>query len=395
MVDDGVRVSEVRVGFVLLPVHLLGIHNYLRSLMGAVAMLPGKPIVPVIFCGNNRKDVSADFPGIEMVWTSLLDRKSAAWWARKILMKLTGEDVLLRRLLQKHGVTVLSHSLHLGRQSLVKTIGWIPDFQHVHLPRFFSNEERAAERAGFLDLCARCDRVVVSSENALEDLRSFSPEHAHKGELLRFVASPIAPGDVACLEEMQRLYGFAGKYFLLPNQFWAHKNHRLVIEALAVLKERGERVLVLATGSLKDHRHPEFFDSLMRLVHECDVLDCFRVLGVIPFEHLACLMRHAVAFINPSRFEGWSTSVEEAKSMGKLILLSDIAVHREQNPARGIFFSPEDEEGLADAMVAAREAFDAAEDEALQLAARSEYPVRLREFGEAYLRIVLKTVEGK
>ena len=386
---------EVRVGFVLLPVHLLGIHNYLRSLMAALAMLPGKPIVPVLFSGRRRKDVSGDFPGVTVVKTSLLDRKSVAWWVRKILMKLTGEDVLLLRLQRRHGVTVLSHSPHLGRQHVVKTIGWIPDFQPMHLPRLYSDDERAAEKARFLDLCEGCDCIVVSSGDALADLRAFSPENAHKGELLRFVASPVASSDGDCLEELQRLYGFAGNYLLLPNQFWAHKNHRLVVEALAVVKERGQRVLVLATGSPKDQRHPEFFDSLMRLVAECDVLDCFRVLGVIPFEHLACLMKHAVAVINPSRFEGWSTSVEEAKSMGKQVLLSDIAVHREQSPARGIYFSPEDEEGLADAMVAACGAFDSADDEAPQLAARAEYPARLREFGETYLRIVLKTLQGK
>lgn len=33
--------------------------------------------------------------------------------------------------------------------------------------------------------------------------------------------------------------------------------------------------------------------------------------------------------VNPSFYEGWSTTVEEAKSIGVPLLLSDIPVHRE------------------------------------------------------------------
>ena len=76
----------------------------------------------------------------------------------------------------------------------------------------------------------------------------------------------------------------------------------------------------------------------------------FRPLGIVPYLDLMSLMRHSVAVINPSRFEGWSTTVEEAKSMGKSILLSDISVHREQAPDRAAFFSPDNPQALADAM---------------------------------------------
>jgi len=61
-------------------------------------------------------------------------------------------------------------------------------------------------------------------------------------------------------------------------------------------------------------------------------------------------MRNCVAVLNPSRFEGWSSTVEEAKGMGKRLILSSIPVHREQNPPRASFFEPDDEHALADAM---------------------------------------------
>ena len=61
-------------------------------------------------------------------------------------------------------------------------------------------------------------------------------------------------------------------------------------------------------------------------------------------------MAYSAAVINPSRFEGWSTSVEEAKTFQKPLLLSDIAVHREQAPTLGHFFPVDDPLALADIM---------------------------------------------
>lgn len=51
------------------------------------------------------------------------------------------------------------------------------------------------------------------------------------------------------------------------------------------------------------------------------------------------LMKYSIAVINPSKSEGWSSTVEQAKSMGKLVLLSNLTVHKEQNPKRAFFFS--------------------------------------------------------
>ncbi len=381
-------VRNVRVGFILYPGHWMGGKIYMRNLIAALRTIPDNPITPVIFSGQSQASAFPDFPDVEIVTSSMLDGKTSAWFARKVVAKAMSQDVLLCRLLQKHSISVLSHSSHLGRQTAVKTVGWIPDFQHIHLPEFFTPEERIQRDREFRGVCMHCNKVIVSSECARADLARFSPEYAGKAKLLRFVANPMPDSGVVTLPELQKTYGFSGQYFLLPNQFWAHKNHRVVISALHQLKRSGRSFLVLATGSQTDYRNPSFFPTLVQYAADCDVQDCFRVLGQIPFEHLAGLMSHAVAFINPSKFEGWSTSVEEAKSMGKQIVLSDIPVHREQAPERGFFFPPEEPEGLVQAMVCAYEAFDQQEDATMQAKARAYSFQRLREFGDAYRRIV-------
>lgn len=58
-------------------------------------------------------------------------------------------------------------------------------------------------------------------------------------------------------------------------------------------------------------------------------------------------MKEAVAIIQPSLFEGWSTVVEDAKAMNQCIIASDLSVHREQLADEGNFFNPHQPESLA------------------------------------------------
>ena len=59
-------------------------------------------------------------------------------------------------------------------------------------------------------------------------------------------------------------------------------------------------------------------------------------------DHVYALMRTSMALINPSRFKGWSTTVEEAKSFGVPLILSDIDVHREQTDGTARYFGIDD-----------------------------------------------------
>ncbi|MGY3457606.1 glycosyltransferase involved in cell wall biosynthesis [Bradyrhizobium sp. LM3.4] len=77
----------------------------------------------------------------------------------------------------------------------------------------------------------------------------------------------------------------------------------------------------------------------------------FKHLGMIPLDHVYALLRASMALINPSECEGWSTTVEEAKSFGVPTILSDIDVHREQTEGSARYFGIRDSRSLADQML--------------------------------------------
>jgi glycosyltransferase involved in cell wall biosynthesis len=125
----------------------------------------------------------------------------------------------------------------------------------------------------------------------------------------------------------------------------------LVIEALGILKRKGINLKVLATGKIEDYRDEGYFDRLMQRAKDLGVENNFKVLGVVSLKELRSLMLNSIALLNPSFFEGWSTTVEEAKALGVPLLLSDISVHREQCSAHSAdFFNPNNSDELVQCM---------------------------------------------
>lgn len=353
----------IRVGFILssLDLRWMGGVNYYKNLLNAIYALPNRQIEPVAFVGiKTPPELLRGFPPVETVRLGALDNWSLSWIFGKLLQRRTEEDslpvrwignMLERRIsasmeleLNKHGIALLSHSGSLGKNAPIKTLGWIPDFQHRRLPEFFGEKDRAHRDFKFHRICSECDMVLLSSYAAQTDLAQFMPECVEKSRVLQFVPSAMNIEQHAPIEDIREKYGIKGAYFHLPNQFWRHKNHMIVIEALKLL---GEGVTVVCTGNTADSRHPEYFNEVMRVVERYGLSERFRILGLVPHSDLVAIMENSVALINPSLFEGWSTTVEESKLLGKTILLSDIDVHIEQAPPLGIYFDPRDAAALA------------------------------------------------
>jgi len=381
----------MRIGFApSLSQNWLGGVNYYSNLFRSVSVLDDAKTELVLFA-DPRDDCSwvPAWSRMTIVRSPLLRRGSLVEVARRVDRRLRGRDDLLAGLLRRRSVTALSHSWPLGRRR-IPTAGWIPDLQHRHLPHFFSARERARRDQEIMRFLDQCHTVFVSSVTARNDIIQFYESSGARISVLPFVAA--VPDRVARkLDALQKKYSLPASYFHLPNQFWKHKNHRIVMQAIRKLNKRGCRVCVVCTGSTEDYRNPEYFDELMREFQ--DLQSSLRVLGVVPSPDLYGIMRGAVGILNPSLFEGWSTTVEECKSMGKRVLLSDIAVHREQAPGRAIYFDPYNANELADHILGLLSSYDPADDANAAETAARELPIRQRIFAQTYLGAMRKLVE--
>lgn len=228
----------------------------------------------------------------------------------------------------------------------IRKIYWIPDFQHKYLPHFFSQKEIEERDKNFTEISRLQSKVIVSSTSALNDLKKYYPSHVAQTEVMRF-ATILPDYERLPIRPLRIKYSIPEKYFMSPNQFWAHKNHIIILKAVLLLKNEGLQPLVLFTGKEHDYRNPNYFDELKTFVTVNQLEDNIKFLGFIDRSEQLQLMKYSLAIIQPSLFEGWSTVLEDAKAMDQNIIASDIAVHREQCEHKAVYFDPTDEQSLA------------------------------------------------
>jgi glycosyltransferase involved in cell wall biosynthesis len=255
--------------------------------------------------------------------------------------------------------------------------GWIPDFQHRYLPELFPSEEIQRRDTCIGRLAEEAPRVVLSSESAAEDFRRFYPAHADKATVWRFSVPPLEIDDDSDATPP--------RFLLVCNQFWAHKNHLVIFQALRLLRDRGVRPLILCTGQLDDYRDRTYADKIRAALDGLG--DQVTLLGLVPRARQLSLLRRALAVIQPSRFEGWSTVVEDCRALGRPMLLSDLPVHREQNPPGAHYFPPESAEALAELMDHAWKNFAPGPDEVAEEIARAQAQTRLVLAGRRFLEL--------
>lgn len=340
----------IRVAFTLIGgKNWTGGYNYLLNLVRALREHAADRIQPVLFFGTDIDENEAE-PFRQITGTDVIhsDVFNASRKQKRLLIALiTGNDPAAGRVFQLHGIDVVFENAQFyGWRFPIPAVAWIPDFQHRHLSHLFDFKAYWQREVGFRAQILGGRRIMLSSEDARRDCEKFYPSARNRTSVVHFALPACATVDMPSARAVADGYELPETFFFLPNQFWAHKNHVCVIEALRLLKARGKNCVVAASGKQADARDPLHFPRVRDLIKSAGLEKNFRLLGLIPHEHIPALMRCGAALINPSRFEGWSTTVEEAKAMGTPMILSDLKVHREQSDT-AIFFDPSSPTELA------------------------------------------------
>ncbi|KAK6033656.1 glycosyltransferase, group 1 family protein [Ostertagia ostertagi] len=191
----------------------------------------------------------------------------------------------------------------------------------------------AAGKASFSNQHAAIDLLVYTEDQAdlFADITA-DIDTIHVYNSIIAAVDPLQFPDP--LMEVRDAYSIPPDYFMVSNLLAPTKNLEVVIMALGKLKRKGLSIPVV-------------------LISQENVREEVIMLGLIPRIRQKQLLANAVAIIQPSRFEGWNTLVEEAKWMNKEIILSDIPVHLEQAAPLAVYFKDNDADDLAARLQAA------------------------------------------
>ncbi len=254
-----------------------------------------------------------------------------------ICLPSSGSDAR-NEVLKQNGVDVfVSLPIESALMVNVPRIVWIYDFQHRHYPENFSLEELERRDRLFKAHADSSSLLLIYSQSVMKDLKEFAARALARARLLRFVPHIPTECYARTAEDTHSRYGLPERFFLMPNHFLPHKNHRVVVEALGQLAARGCRPVVVCTG----RRQTPAAERLAERCRYYGVSNQFVCLDVVPREDYFHLLRASLAVINPSRFEGFGLSVAEAKYLGKRAILADIPVMREHEISDAFYAAPD------------------------------------------------------
>ena len=318
------------------------VKNMLFGLMNAIASIEQKPRILVAVTHENY-DVFRSFENCSNIELVTIDKKKPSL-AHKAIQLLTCRafDKRIASLVKKYDIDWVFPVVgrpYIGIEE--KCIFWIPDFQFMHYPQYFTKAALFWKESTGRFVAKKGYPIILSSNVARIDFETFFPG-THNVSVVPFVSylddyeTTAREVEKTCLK-----FEINESFYLCANQFWAHKNHKVVFEALAELKKRGSYVpMVVFTGNTTGGRGETILQELQSYARKNEIEDRIKVLGFVDRLEQLDLMSASMAVIQPSLFEGWGTVFEDAKALSKRVILSDIPIHREQDEGSAIFFDP-------------------------------------------------------
>ncbi len=137
-----------------------------------------------------------------------------------------------------------------------KKIFWIPDCQELMMPELFFKRELEGRKHVYNEIITAKSKILFSSNAALNDFKSFYPQASNAMFVVNFAVVHPNFEDIS-IDELKVKYNISGNYFIVPNQFWVHKNHKVVLDAALELRKTQANFKIIFTGKENDFRAPE------------------------------------------------------------------------------------------------------------------------------------------
>jgi glycosyltransferase involved in cell wall biosynthesis len=197
----------------------------------------------------------------------------------------------------------------------------------------------------------RAALVTVGSEEAKAQLCHFYGVTPERVFVLPFPtpqnAIDIAKGsiDAPAHQDVRGKYGIKGDFLFYPAQFWPHKNHVNLLNALKLLKERGRDIsLVLAGSNHGNHGHVE------NVARDLGVADRVHFCGFVPYEDILSFYREARALCYVSFFGPENLPPLEAMALGCPLILSHVDGVKALHGDGPVLADPRKPDAIADAV---------------------------------------------
>jgi glycosyltransferase involved in cell wall biosynthesis len=263
------------------------------------------------------------------------------------LMRQAGVDLLL----------LLSPNL-LGFSYRLPFIVPVFDLNHRLQPEFpevSAFGEANKREYYYINTCRFATFVLVDSEMGKADVLHFYGDHIDE-DRIRILPyfPPLVRRSTPNASELSRVrekYNLPPRYFFYPAQFWPHKNHALIVQAISLIANQSEQVIpVVFCGAYWNYTMATNFKEVMQSAQKLGIADRVRYLGSVPDADMAALYALSTGLVMPTFFGPTNIPPLEAWHFGRPIIVSDIPGMRAQCGDAGLLIDPRSPQSLAEAM---------------------------------------------
>lgn len=210
----------------------------------------------------------------------------------------------------------LSNEIPLKLNPTTKYVCTIHDLIWLKIPQTYKAIDRYFYTQKLKHACHHCDMIIATSNQTANDLKELMKVSDDRIKVIYQSGTevPIHISQTPPIEE---------PYFFYLSSFQQRKNHLTLLQAYANIKNKSNRMLVLAGQEGETLVEVKNFITKYKL--HADVKVITNLTEIDKYHWLA----HADAFIYPSSYEGFGIPLLEAMQLGKPLILNDIPVFRE------------------------------------------------------------------
>ncbi len=230
----------------------------------------------------------------------------------------------------------------------------IHDLQHRLQPEFpevSADGEFERREYLFLNATKTATLLIADSEVGCEDIIDCYDVDPAIVKPLPFLpkSHPSENVSVEGTDFVKMKYSLPEDFLFYPAQFWSHKNHVRLIEALGILKQQSDlRIPLVLSGSWSGTLREQVRADVISRAKEMGIENQLHLLGYVPDEDIKNLYMSAKSLVMPTFFGPTNIPVLEAWSHSCPVLCSDIRGISEQCGDAAVLVNPTDVKSIAE-----------------------------------------------
>jgi glycosyltransferase involved in cell wall biosynthesis len=214
-----------------------------------------------------------------------------------------------------------------------------PEFPEVNYFREFEKRENLYQRA-----TKKAIAVLTDSELGRENsIRRYGLDENRVFNASFVPSVNVTPSNFV---DVKTKYKITGDYVFYPAQFWSHKNHVYIIDAIKILKGKGILLSAIFSGSNKGN-----LDYVLNYAKKNGVDNLVKYIGFAPNEEIYYLYMQSLALVMPTYFGPTNIPPLEAFSIGTPVFYSNLKGLRDQVGDAAILLNLRDPSNLADELL--------------------------------------------